>query len=152
MDISFQGKRALVTGAGQGIGRAIAKKLSESGAIVFALSRSPEHLITLSAEAPNVKPVEVDLSNWDETKKVVEEVGPVDLLVNNAAISILEPFLEMHPESFDKMFSVNVKACINVAQVVAKGMIKEGRHGSIVNVSSKVRFDYYYFYSNLTSF
>lgn len=89
-----------------GIGRAIAKKLSESGAIVFALSRSPEHLITLSAEAPNVKPVEVDLSNWDETKKVVEEVGPVDLLVNNAAISILEPFLEMHPESFDKVHDI----------------------------------------------
>jgi len=61
----------------------------------------------------------------------------MDGLVNNAAVAICEPFLEVKPEDFDLMFNANVKQVINVSQIVAKKMISEGKPGSIVNVSSQ---------------
>ena len=85
-----------------GIGRAIAKRLADAGAEVFALSKSAAYLESLRNEAASIQVIAVDLDDWEATKTVVESFGRVDLLVNNAGIAILEPFLEMKPESFDK--------------------------------------------------
>ncbi|KAI0210413.1 L-xylulose reductase [Lamellibrachia satsuma] len=81
MDLRFDGKHALVTGAGKGIGNAIAKALAAGGAETIALSRSQEDLDHLKAENPEITTVCVDLSDWAAARKAVEEIGPVDLLV-----------------------------------------------------------------------
>jgi len=137
MEIQFSGKRALVTGAGQGIGRALVKHLSTHGATVFALSKSEDNLKSLAQEVTGIQTIAVDLSDWEATRKAVDSIGHVDLLVNNAGIAILESFMTITPDSFDKLIAVNVKAVINVSQVVAGKMILNKTGGSIVNISSQ---------------
>ncbi|KAG1933347.1 L-xylulose reductase [Pimephales promelas] len=137
MEITFSGKRALVTGAGKGIGRATALALARCGSEVTAVTRTKADLDSLVHECPSIKPVCVDLSDWDATAQALKDVGPVDLLVNNAACASLQPFLEVTPDQFDMSFSVNVKAALHVAQIVARGMKARGTGGSIVNVSSQ---------------
>jgi len=138
MNIEFSGKRVLVTGAGQGIGRAVVKKLIQGNAHVIAISKTQSNLESLRAECPSrLETVCVDLSDWDATKLAVEKIGPVHLLVNNAAITSVKPFLDVKPEDIDGLVAVNVKAVVNVSQVVIKGMLERGQGGAIVNVSSK---------------
>ncbi|OXA64786.1 L-xylulose reductase [Folsomia candida] len=121
----FQGKRVLITGVGRGIGRSIAKRLASYGAHVTGLSKTEELLNTLKLECPEIETIAIDLEDWDATRNALLSLDPFDFLVNNAAIFI--PGLIM---------SVNVGACINVAQVVAEGMEKSDIAGSIVNISS----------------
>ncbi|XP_075231134.1 L-xylulose reductase-like [Lycorma delicatula] len=137
MEVNFSNKRVLVTGAGQGIGRALVKKLVECGAKVVAVSRTKHHLDTLVEEVPDIEAICIEISDWAITRPVIETIGHVDCLVNNAGIAILAPFLEALPEDFDKVFDTNVKAVLNISQVVAKGMVERGKGGSIVNISSQ---------------
>lgn len=137
VSFDFTGKRALVTGGGRGIGKSICIALAKAGAQTFALGKTKENLDALVSEYPSIHPVCADLSNWMETRKAVETIGPIDLLVNNAGISIVQPLLEVSEEAADQIFDVNVKAVINVTQVVARGMIERKYPGSIVNVSSQ---------------
>ncbi|KAI8435937.1 hypothetical protein MSG28_004105 [Choristoneura fumiferana] len=137
MEIAFKGKRILVTGAGQGIGRGIAIELWRAGANIVAVSRTKSHLETLHGEYPSIDIVELDIADWDKTRQVIDSLGPFDALVNNAAVAICEPFLECSPNDFDRTFDINVKAVLNISQVVAKKMIEKNIHGSIVNISSQ---------------
>ncbi|XP_034188912.2 L-xylulose reductase [Osmia lignaria lignaria] len=137
MNINFEGKRVLVTGAGQGIGRDIALRLSQYKAQVIALSKTKKNLEKLCAEDPRIQSVCVDLRDWDATKRAVQSVLPIDLLVNNAGVAHLKPFLDATPEDFDSIFAVNVKAIMNVSQVVARNMIERKVPGNIVNISSQ---------------
>ncbi|KAI5934036.1 L-xylulose reductase [Manis javanica] len=115
---------------GPGIGRDTVKALHASGARVVAVSRTNADLVSLSKECPGVEPVCVDLGDWEATERALGSVGPVDLLVNNAAVALLQPFLETTKEVFDR-WAVG-------EQIVARGMISRGAPGSIVNVSSLV--------------
>ncbi len=135
MKLDFTGRRALVTGAGKGIGRQIAKTLASHGARVVALSRDPADLASLHEEV-DCETLAVDLTDADATRAAAERAGEVDLLVNNAGIAVLQPFLETTPEALDRTMAVNVRAVMVVSQVVAAGMVQRGRGGSIVNVSS----------------
>ncbi|XP_076154000.1 L-xylulose reductase isoform X1 [Alosa pseudoharengus] len=137
MEISFAGKQALVTGAGKGIGRATVLALARCGAEVTAVTRTQADLNSLVLECPSVRPVCVDLSDWEATEAALKDVGPVDLLVNNAAYASLQPFLEVTQEQFDTSFNINVKAALHVAQIVARGLKARGSGGSIVNISSQ---------------
>ncbi|KAL2728009.1 L-xylulose reductase isoform X1 [Vespula maculifrons] len=137
MDIKFQGKRILVTGAGQGIGKDLALRLSKYKAEVIALSKTSEHLKKLLIEDPKIIPVCVNLRDWKATRKAIENVLPIDLLVNNAGVGHVSSFFDATPEDFDLVFDVNVKAIMNVSQVVAKNMIERNVAGSIVNISSQ---------------
>jgi len=136
MDITFEGKHALVTGAGQGFGRCIATKLYKGGATVYALDISKPALDSLVEELPEIKSVVVDLSDWDAARKAVQDIGPIDLLVNNAGIYINKSPMATTEALIDEIFSINLKAAINVTQVVAESMIARGSGGSIVNTSS----------------
>ncbi|XP_045693182.1 carbonyl reductase [NADPH] 2-like [Phyllostomus hastatus] len=136
MQLNFSSLRALVTGAGQGIGRHTAKALHASGARVVALSRTRANLVSLSEECPGVETVCVDLGDWEATERALGGVGPVDLLVNNAAVALPQPFLEVTKEAFDRSFGVNLRSVFQVSRVVARGMIERRVPGSIVNVSS----------------
>ncbi|XP_017778775.1 PREDICTED: L-xylulose reductase [Nicrophorus vespilloides] len=137
MNITFHGRKALVTGASQGIGRDIALKLSQYGAKVTAIARNQQLLDVLHSEDPKITVFAVDLSNWDATKNVLSQIGSVDLLVNNAGLAILAPLLDVTEQQIDSLFGVNVKALMNVTQHVAKDLISRGAAGSIVNVSSQ---------------
>ena len=135
MKLDFQGKRALVTGAGKGIGRQIAKTLATHNARVVALSRDPADLASLREEL-DCETIAADLTDAGEARAAAERAGEVDLLVNNAGIAILQPFLETTTEALDQTMAVNVRAVMVVSQVLAASMIRRGHGGSIVNVSS----------------
>ncbi|XP_068631792.1 L-xylulose reductase-like [Battus philenor] len=137
MDISFRGKRVLVTGAGQGIGRGIAELLWRTGAKVVAVSRTRSHLESLQNEYPSIDIVELNVGDWEKTREVIESLGHFDALVNNAGVSTNQPFLECTPEAFDSTMNINLKSVINISQVVARKMIENKTQGAIVNVSSQ---------------
>jgi len=138
MELQFDNRRILVTGAGRGIGREICRVLaSETKATVFALSQTAAHLEGLKAECPGITTICVDLGNWDEVKAAVGAILPIDGLVNNAAVALLAPFFQITPQEIDKSFEVNVKSIINVSQVVAQSMKDSKKGGSIVNLSSQ---------------
>jgi len=136
MNIRFDGQRALVTGAGKGIGREIATLLAGCGATVIGVSRTPEDLEVLEREI-GAETIMADLTDVEAAQAAAERAGRVDLLINNAAIAILQPFLETTPVALDETMAVNVRAVMIVSQVVARGMIERGRGGAIVNVSSQ---------------
>ncbi|XP_015127844.1 L-xylulose reductase [Diachasma alloeum] len=137
MNISFEGKRILVTGAGQGIGRDLALRLSKYKATVIAISRTKKFLDTLKIEDPKIITLTVDLRDWDATRTAVKSILPIDMVVNNAGVATLAPFLQLTKEDFDITMDVNVKAIFNVSQIVAEDMIKRNCAGSIVNISSQ---------------
>jgi len=135
MKINFSGKRILVTGAGKGIGKEIVTLLAECGASVVAISRTQADLDNLRSEL-GCECIAADLSNADEARNAAEQAGDIDLLVNNAGISVPQSFLQTTPEAFDKTMAVNVRAALIVSQIVAQSMIERGG-GAIVNVSSQ---------------
>lgn len=132
----FQGQRALVTGAGKGIGREIVATLTRCGAEVVAVSRSRADLDSLSSQTGCLG-LAADLESAGEARHAAEQAGDIDLLVNNAGVSLLQPVLEVTPEMFDRTMAVNVRAALIVGQVVARGLVRRDRPGSIVNVSSQ---------------
>jgi len=136
MNIRFDGKRALVTGAGKGIGREIARLLGSLGARVVAISRTADDLKALSREI-SCETIEADLSDATAARRAAEQAGAIDLLVNNAGISVPQSFLETTVDAFDRTMAVNVRAALIVAQQIARGMIERNRGGAIVNVSSQ---------------
>lgn len=133
---TFNGKRALVTGAGRGIGRVVAMALAENGVKVFALSRTKSTLETLQAEKPTIETICVDVADWQATRQALSQLDPVDMLVNSAGTLFFHSLLDVSEEDVNKMFDVNLKAVINISQMVCKGMIDGGRTGSVVNLSS----------------
>ena len=135
----FQQKRALVTGAGKGIGREIAGMLHSFNAQVVALSRTERDLQSLKEEI-NCETIVAELGNPDAAQRAAEQAGDIDFLVNNAAIAILEPFLKTTVKAWDETMAVNLRAVMIVSQVTAKRMIERGVAGSIVNVSSMASF------------
>ncbi|XP_074080959.1 L-xylulose reductase [Macrotis lagotis] len=137
MELSFSGRRALVTGAGKGIGRDTAKALLASGAQVVAVSRTQEDLTSLAEECPGMETLCVDLGDWEATEQAMSNIGPVDLLVNNAGIALLQPFLEVTKEACNRSFDVNFRSVVQVSQIVCRGLIAREAPGAIVNVSSQ---------------
>ncbi|MDB5332909.1 MAG: 3-oxoacyl-[acyl-carrier protein] reductase [Phycisphaerales bacterium] len=136
MNIAFNGRRALVTGAGKGIGRQICVALAESGARVVALSRTRADLDSLADEI-GCETIAADLADAGAAREAAEAAGEIDLLVNNAGISIPQSLLDTSARAFDETMAVNVRAVLLVTQVIARGMIARGRGGAIVNISSQ---------------
>ncbi|XP_055704692.1 L-xylulose reductase [Phlebotomus papatasi] len=134
MEVSLKNKIILVTGAGQGIGNELCKRLSSAGCHVIGVSRSVTPLQDLKRDCPNIETIAVDLSDWKATRRSLDHIKKVDGVVNNAGIAIIKPFEELSEEDFDKTFSINAKAVFNVSQMMASRMPNVG--GSIVNVSS----------------
>jgi L-xylulose reductase len=135
MEIRFEGKRALVTGGGRGIGREIAVLLAHTGAKVAVIDRIKEDLDSLMKEI-GCETINADLRDPAAAKKAAEKVLPIDYLVNCAGVVILEPFLDTTVENFDETINVNVRAMMIVSQVVAKNMTERKSGGSIVHISS----------------
>ena len=135
----FAGKSVLVTGAGKGIGRAIAVMLAARGAKVVALSRSAEDLKQLDAEIGSTS-ITVNMADAEATRAAAKQAIPVDYLVNCAGTTTLESFLDVTVEAFDHLIAVNTRAPMIVAQEYARDCIARSHGGSIVNVSSMSAF------------
>ena len=136
MQIRLDGKRALVTGAGKGIGREIVKVLAACGAEVVAVSRTQGDLDSLGKEV-RCRTIAADLGDAGQARSAAEGAGAVDLLVNNAGISIPQALLDTTADAFDRTMAVNVRAPLIITQVIAHGMIERKRGGAIVNLSSQ---------------
>lgn len=131
----FAGKSVLVTGAGKGIGLAIARMLAARGAEVVSLSRSADDLAALKAEIGG-RTIAVDLADAEATRQAAREALPVDYLVNCAGFTILELVLDVSVESFDRLIAINTRAPLILTQEYARDRIAKGKGGAIVNVSS----------------
>lgn len=136
MNIRFDNQRILVTGAGKGIGREICELLSSLGGQVIAVSRTEADLQSLQ-QACGCTPIVADLADASAARAAAEQAGRIELLVNNAGISVPQPFMKTTVESFDQTMAVNVRAAMVISQVAARGMIDRGQGGAIVNLSSQ---------------
>ena len=118
MPQDFEGKTVVVTGAGKGIGLAIARMLAARGAEVVAISRSQADLDALAADL-GCRIIAADLADAEATRDAAGAALPADLLVNCAGTTILESFLDVNPESFDHLIAVNTRAPLIIAQEYA---------------------------------
>ena len=141
----FENKTVLVTGGGQGIGRAIALRFAREGAsvVVNDLGDNPNVGATMAAiEEAGAKGVFVpaDVSKVTEVTRMVESgenaFGGLDVLVNNAGIEMHAPFWEVTEAQYDRVMDVNLKGAFFAAQAFAKTCIKAKRGGRIINISS----------------
>ena len=139
----LDGKVAIVTGGGKGIGRAISLGLADSGARVVLASRAVEDLEAV-AEKVKIKggealPVQTDLMDSSQIDALVETTikayGQVDILINNAARSFMRGLLDLREDGYDKIFNVNVKAAFLLSRAVARDMMNRGG-GKIVNITT----------------
>jgi NAD(P)-dependent dehydrogenase (short-subunit alcohol dehydrogenase family) len=138
----LDGKRALVTGAGRGIGRAAAAALAQAGAHVVLASRTAAELAELAGairEAGGAaEPLVLDVCDVEATRAAIAAQPAFDVLVNNAGTNRPAPFLDVTVEDYDAVTDLNVRAAFFVAQAVARRMVEESVKGSIVNISSQM--------------
>jgi len=136
-------RTAIVTGAGSGIGLAIARRLASEGAAVAVWDRDGDTARATAAgiEADGGRAVGMTVDVTDRPRmeeavaEVREELGPATILVNNAGISPFERFLEIRPESLRRVFEVNIFGMFECCQAVVPDMV-EARWGRIVNIAS----------------
>ncbi len=144
MDMRLEGKKAIVTGGGRGIGRAIALAYAREGADILVNYHSNDAAaqeVVKEVEGMGRKAVTVkaDVSNYSDAHKMVEtavnELGGVDILVNNAGMSKPGMLLKMSEEDWDKIIDIHLKGTFNGSQAAGRHM-KEQKSGRIINVIS----------------
>ncbi|MDF2068191.1 3-ketoacyl-ACP reductase [Bacillus sp. Cr_A10] len=143
MGETLSGKKAIITGAGRGIGRAIALALAAEGVNVGLLAQSEATLqdVAKEVEALGVKATiaTADVSSNDEVTQAIEsltsELGQVDILINNAGIAKFGNFLDLEVSEWEKIIQVNLMGVYYVTRAVLPGMIEQ-KSGDIINISS----------------
>jgi len=136
-------KVAIVTGAGQGIGRAIATRLADEGAMValadIQLDSAERAAAEIRAAGATAIAVALDVTRLDDAiaaaDRVERELGPIDILVNNAGWDVVMPFLETTPELWDKVIAINFRGMLNCCKAVAPRMQARDA-GKIISISS----------------
>ena len=145
--MSFEGRVALVTGAGRGIGKSIALRLAKAGADVIITNRNKEFSDQTRREIEETGQkclaFQVDVTDVDAVeamvKEALEEFTKVDFLINNAGITKDNLFMRMKREEWDKVLDVNLIGMYNVSRALIKTMVRK-RFGRIVNITSVVGF------------
>jgi NAD(P)-dependent dehydrogenase (short-subunit alcohol dehydrogenase family) len=135
----LQGRKALVTGATSGLGKAIALRLARDGAEVIVVGRNAvrgaETVDEITAAGGRARYIPADLSDLADIRRLAHDAGDVDVLVNNAGRSVWAPTEQLGVEDFDSMFASNVRAPFYLVAAFAPAMAARGG-GSIVNISS----------------
>ena len=142
----FENQVAVVTGAGRGIGHAIALRLAQEGARIASVSRSEENAQRTAAEINALRPdaakaYSVDVADHPAVQtigaKILEDFGRIDILVNNAGVTRDGLSMRMSADDWDTVLDTNLKGAFNVTQSVMRSMIKQ-RSGRIINISSVI--------------
>lgn len=142
--ISMSGKRVLVTGAGTGIGRGVALAFAGAGAeVVLHYSHSgagaQSAVESIQANGGRAAAMQADFNDLAQVQQLCAQaldfLGGIDVLVNNAGITMNRPFLEVTPEQFDTLYQVNVRGMFFASQSAAASMVEQGR-GVIINLTS----------------
>lgn len=144
----LEGKVAIVTGGGRGIGFAAAKRLAEEGAAVMIGEIDPDlgnkAVASLAGDGHKAAFVGCDVSDPESAAKLAAEtvstLGGLDIVVNNAGITRIGDFLETDIEDFDAVIDVNLRGVFIVSQAAAREMVKAGTKGAIVNICSVTAF------------
>jgi meso-butanediol dehydrogenase/(S,S)-butanediol dehydrogenase/diacetyl reductase len=136
----LSGKTVLVTGGASGIGQATATRLLEEGCTVCVLDRSAQARERVAIELPGLTAViEADVSKMEQVQAAFAEaidcMGSVDVVINNAGISIRHDFLDITAEEWDEVLGINLKGAFNIAQTAARHMVDKGS-GVILNTAS----------------
>lgn len=147
--MQLKNKKVIVTGASQGIGKAIAQAFVKQGSDVAIFATNPDRLKQALKELQDVKidqnqkiiAKKVDVSIFDQVETAIldllKEFGHVDILVNNAGITKDNLLLKMSEEDFDRVIAINLKSVYNTCKVLTRPMIKN-KKGKIINISSIV--------------
>jgi len=136
-------KVAIVTGSAQGIGRAIVMRLASEGAKVAVadidLEGATRTANEIKTSGGNAIAVKLDVTRLqdaiDAADRVERDLGPIEILVNNAGWDVLEPFVDSQPETWDKIIAINYRGVLNCCKAVAPRM-QQRKHGKIVSISS----------------
>ena len=140
--IRLDGRRALVTGAGRGIGLAAASALADAGAHVALAARTATEIAeaanAIRARGQQADPLTLDVRDVEVVKTTIAAQEPFDILVNNAGTNRPAPFVDVKVEDFDFVFGLNVRAAYFLAQAVARRLIDAKKSGSIINMSSQM--------------
>jgi NAD(P)-dependent dehydrogenase (short-subunit alcohol dehydrogenase family) len=138
----LDGKRALVTGGGRGIGLAAASALAQAGAQVTLVARTQAEIEAAAqaivARGDKAEALPLDVTDLDAVRAAVDKAAPFDVLVNNAGTNRPAVLMDVKVEDFDAIFALNVRAAFFVAQAVARRLIEAKRPGSIINISSQM--------------
>lgn len=142
--ISLQGRGALVTGASSGLGRAFAGMLARAGAAVALAARRRDSLehVRHEIEQTGGKAVAVDMdvtnarSVAEGIREATKQLGRLDVLVNNAGVTLTKPFLDLDEAEWDRQLDTNLKGSFLVAQAAARVMREQDTGGAIVNIAS----------------
>lgn len=139
-DFRLDGKKALVTGAARGLGKAIADGLAECGATVYGTSRDPESA-RLITERYGTRAFPLDISQPEQlhqfTEELMAESGGIDLLVNNAGVNVPKPALELTVKDWDTVFDTNLKGSFFLTTSLARHWTENGTPAAVVNVASQ---------------
>jgi NAD(P)-dependent dehydrogenase (short-subunit alcohol dehydrogenase family) len=138
----LDGKRALVTGGGRGIGLAAASALAQAGAHVTLAARTLAEIDAaaqaIRARGDKADALQLDVTDLDAVHRAVEAAEPFDVLVNNAGTNRPAVLMDVKIEDFDAIFALNVRAAFFAAQAVARRLLEAKRPGSIINISSQM--------------
>jgi len=140
--LRLDGRRALVSGAGRGIGLACAAALAQAGAHVVVVSRTAAEIESVAAairaEGGSAESLVLDVTDIAAVRTSIIAAAPFDVLVNNAGTNRPRGFLDVSEDDYDTIATLNLRAAFFVAQAVAGRMVGAGIPGSIINISSQM--------------
>ena len=136
LTFGLAGRTALITGASSGLGAHFARTLAAEGVDLVLAARRGDQLESLAASLPRARAISLDVQDAASVDRLWEEVGAVDILINNAGVVSAGPMLDQDASQWDRVMDTNARGAYLVARGAAHAMIAAGRPGRIINIAS----------------